>query len=118
MERPNRYGAPDPENLDKTPVEMPLGYTRPTPLEEMIATMVQQVISREKKEEFETPDEADDFSFDDDDLLDLSPYTLAELTEEEPLVAAETNDVQPQTPDPEVDSEPKPTGESPDPDKP
>lgn len=85
MERPERYGAPDPEQLDTTPVDMPIGYMRPTPLQDLIANMVRQQIEVERQEEFETMDEADDFEEEDPDTLDLSAYSLTALQTDQPM---------------------------------
>lgn len=75
-------GSPDPEELDETPVEMPLGACQPTPLNELIARMVQQAVQQESEDEFETFDEANDFDDVDPDALDMSPYELTELRPE------------------------------------
>lgn len=71
--------------LDDTPIEMPAGYSVPTPLTDLIATMVREAVQSEQKESFETPEEADDFDIDDDELLNLSPYELTELEDQEPM---------------------------------
>lgn len=75
----------EPKKLDPTPVALPAGYTVSRPLSEVIATMVQQAIADEKEEEYESLDEADDFDMDEDELLDLSPYELSELHDEDPI---------------------------------
>lgn len=80
-----RKPADEPKKLDTTPLELPAGVTAPRPLADVIARMVRDAIQEEKGEEFETPEEADDFDMDDDELLDLSPYEMTDLTEEEPL---------------------------------
>ncbi|AXL15460.1 hypothetical protein [Microviridae sp.] len=105
----------EPKKLDPTPMELPAGYATPRPLAEVIAGMVRQAVEAEKGEEFETPEEADDFDMDDDDLLDMSPYELNELTEQEPLpkphVKAETPPVTP--PEAPQETITPPEGESP-----
>lgn len=88
MPLPKRLGRPDPEPCDTTPVEMPLGYTRPTPLQDLIASMVRQAIEVEKGEEFEDFDEANDFEEEDPDVLDLSKYEFDDLQEQEPIPPA------------------------------
>lgn len=108
MKLPERYGHPDPEDNDRTPIEMPLGYMRPTPLQDLIANMVRQAVSAEKNEEFETAQEADDFDVGDGELLDLSPYSLSDVQEEEPLGDPEADDAPPQGPPPEPEPEPDP----------
>lgn len=103
MERPKRYGEPDQEKLDTTPVEMPLGYTRPTPLQDLIATMVRDAVQQENQEDFETLEEADDFEEEDPELLDMSRYELTELNEEVPLADLAED---PQAPEEPVDPPP------------
>lgn len=76
----------EPKKLDTTPMELPAGYSRPRPLSDVIASMVREAIEMEKGELYETPEEADDFEMEDEDLLlDFSPYELTDLAEEEPL---------------------------------
>jgi len=75
-------GAPD-EPLDITPIEMPLGACMPTPLQDIVARMVREQVALEKGEEFESWDEQDDFEEDDPDTLDMSPYELQELPDED-----------------------------------
>lgn len=74
-------GAPE-KPLDPTPVEMPIGYTRPRSLQDYIATMVRQAVMAEQEEEFETWEESDDFEEEDPDTLDFSKYELQELQDE------------------------------------
>lgn len=102
------------KKLDLTPVELPAGYTVHRPLSEVIAGMVQQAIIDERKEEFETLDEADDFDMDDDNMLDLSPYELTELQEhyEEPDPTPPSADPQPRSEAPQETITP-PEDESP-----
>jgi len=80
--RPLRYGAPDPEVLDDTPIEMPLNARMPRPLQDLIASMIRQEIETQGSEEFETIEEADDFEEDDPDTLDLSRYEFEDMKEE------------------------------------
>lgn len=83
---PKRYGRPDTEVLDTTPIEMPIGSMRPTPLNLLIAQMVQSAIQAEKNEEFESFEESEDFADElEEGLLDMSPYQLTELQEDEPI---------------------------------
>lgn len=90
MSLPKRYGGtPDPEKLDKTPVAMPMGACRPTPLVDIIARMVREAVVEETDEDFETAGEADDFEEETDELLDMSPYTLKDLEEEIPIADAQ-----------------------------
>ena len=79
-----RMGNPqgDPENLDTTPVAMPAGYCRPTPIQEILARMVKEAIEVERGEEFETEEEADDFEEEDPAVLDMSPYTFENIQDD------------------------------------
>lgn len=81
---PRRLSGPTVDDIDRTPVEMPVGFMRPTPLEDIIARMVRQAVEEEKNEPFETMEEADDFEEDPEhaELLDLSPYTFANLQDD------------------------------------
>lgn len=83
METPKRYGRPDPEILDTTPIEMPLGARQPTPIHVLIARMVRQAVEVEKNTEMETFEEANDFAEEDEATLDLTPYTLTDMEPEE-----------------------------------
>lgn len=111
MDRPTRYGAPDPEILDNTPIEMPLGSQRPTPLHVLIARMVRQAVEVEKQTEMETFEEADDFEEEDEATLDLSPYTLHEMQEEHWEDPFQEKPSEPETKAVSAD-----TGDAPDPD--
>ncbi len=85
MDRPERYGKHDPEIQDDTPVEMPLGYMRPTPLTDLIARMVRTAVESETNDEFETEQEANDFEEPEDPaLLDISRFTIQDAQEQEP----------------------------------
>ena len=93
---------------------MPLGYCRPTPLQDIIAKMVRQAVSDENHEEFESEKDANDFEPEDEELLDMSPYTLSNLQEEEPI--SEPSQPEPENVAPEPEPEPKPTiGDPPNP---
>lgn len=71
------------EVLDKTPVEMPLGYEKPESLESMIARMIRTTSIQAEKAGFETAEEADDF--DDDDEGEMkSEYQFTDMQEENP----------------------------------
>lgn len=82
MRHSRMQGAPE-RQLDTTPVEMPLGASRPTPLQDIVARMVREAVAIEKGEEFETWEEQNDFDEEDPDTLDLSPYELQEIDHEE-----------------------------------
>lgn len=117
--RPPRYGYPDPEPCDPTPVEMPLGYIQPTPLQDLIANMVRQAVSMEQDEEFETMEEADDFELEDEEdmLLDMSPYTLKPVHEESAITelpgGEEISDPPPDPPSDPVTDDPSETDPDP-----
>lgn len=87
--RPGHWGGtPHPEVLDPTPLEMPAGYGRPVPLQEMIAQALANHTAMQTDSEPESYLEADDFEVDDDELLDFSPYTLKEVKDVEPDLSA------------------------------
>lgn len=72
---PTHHGiGPDPEKCDPTPVEIPIGKGMPPTMAEQIAEAVHAQLSARDNQEFETPEEADDFDEDDPDFLDMSPY--------------------------------------------
>ena len=75
-------GEPDPEELDKTPVEMPFSAAKPTPINEIVARLVAAHLEHETGQSLETFEEADDFEPEDEDHLDMSPYELSELQAE------------------------------------
>lgn len=97
-------GRTTPEKiLDTTPVEMPLGYSTPTPLQDLIASMVHDAVTAENNQEYETPEEADDFEMPDEGLLNMSAYTFDELEDEYPIEQSDPD------PEPIPDPEPPPT---------
>jgi hypothetical protein len=76
-------GAERPEELDRTPVEMPLGYKEPMTLQEQIARAVQQQLAELPDNEPETWEESNDFEPDEpEEILDFTRYTLSEVPEE------------------------------------
>lgn len=77
--------ANGPDFTDTTPLEIPLGACRPTPLHDLIARMVRDQMQSESDEEFESIEAADDFEEEDPDVLDFSRYELSEATEEYPI---------------------------------
>lgn len=114
--------TPDPV-LDQTPVAMPAGCGRPRSLQEMLATMVRDYVEMEKEEAgFESWDEANDFEPDpdEDDLLDMSPYTFSDLQgrdeppEDGPYFTEEVNpsaeEPEPQNGDPTNPNSEEPVG--------
>lgn len=103
-------GKPDRE-LDSTPVEMPFGSCRPTPLQDLIARMVREAVESEKGDEFESFEESNDFEEEDPDTLDLSRYELQELPPE-PLEDFSIEDDP--DPVPETGDRPEPNDEEPD----
>lgn len=97
MDRPSRYGAPDPEKLDTTPVALPVGACQPTPLQDIVARLVREAIELEKDEEFESFEESNDFEEEDPDTLNMSPYELTDMTEE--FLTPEAQEAPQETPD-------------------
>lgn len=68
--------------LDGKPMALPVGITRPTPLNETIARLVTQHLSRVAAENgFETAEEADDFDVDDDPEIKTSYEIDAEVAQ-------------------------------------
>ncbi len=78
--------------MDTTPIEMPMGAQRPTPIQDIIARMVHNAIETEKGDEYETQEEANDFEPEDETLLDMSPYTLLDIPEEQILAPEPTEE--------------------------
>ena len=104
-----------PEELDQEPVAMPAGYGRPKTLQEMLGTMIRAAVADQAAgEELESWDEANDFEPDieEDFLLDMSPYTLNELQEEQ-LASAEPS---PEAADKAIAEDLSQTGDEPNPD--
>lgn len=65
------------EKLDPTPLSLPVGFTRPIPLEQRIEAMVKSAALRAfaEQNDSETFEDADDFDLDDDDDFDpVTPY--------------------------------------------
>lgn len=72
-----RHEFPDP-----TPVEMPLGFSRPPTLQEEIQRIIRIQMSQQAQAEgFESFEEADDFDVD-EDPDPLSPYEVSEMQQE------------------------------------
>lgn len=68
---------------DPTPVEVPLGYRRPEPLNQLIKRLVRTELSQQAELAGEdTWEEADDFDMDDEDPDPLSEYELRDMDEE------------------------------------
>lgn len=68
MDRIDKDGR---EVLDDTPVELPIGYRQPKPLDERIREMVRINLSQVAEEKgYETFSEANDFDVGDDDHID------------------------------------------------
>lgn len=101
------------DELDLTPIEMPFDACKPATLQEMVARYVRQAVSLERDEEFETPEEADDFEPEDEMTLDFSPYEFDELNDG--LGSAVVEDPPPEEDSPSVEP---PTGDDPDPNDP
>ncbi len=120
MSRPSHWGNPkgDPENVDTTPIEMPLGAMRPTPLQDIVARMVREAVESEKGDEFETFEESNDFEEEDPDVMDFTPYEMTAMQDEHYFQDADAHREQEQqqrSPDPEEDPPAPPTGDPPDP---
>lgn len=79
-----RYNDKGEEIPDDTPVEMPLGFTRPLTIEERIARAIRGHMSQMAAEEgFETFEEANDFTEEGEDEMPVSEHELnAEIDED------------------------------------
>lgn len=63
------------EIFDQTPVAYPFKFERPTPIHVRIRTQIIQALSDMRhSQEFDTPEEADDFRMEDDPDMWKSPY--------------------------------------------
>lgn len=71
---------------DNTPVEIPVGFGHPEPLEQMIARLVRLESGRAAETGLESFEESDDFETGDDDGL-VSPYEVQPMVEEAPHMA-------------------------------
>ncbi len=112
------------EDLDTTPMAAPVGADRPMTLQEEIQRFIKTEISQAAEDkQMETFEEADDFEEDDPDHVDLTPYNLTQLQEEEPLpldVPEETTQApqeadlpETDTSDPDADAVPPPPAQAP-----
>lgn len=80
------------EILDPTPVAIPLGYERPESLEQKMMRFIRhQLSSAAQGQGMESFDEANDFDIDDDDVMPLTHYELADMHEEKPFDESEAN---------------------------
>lgn len=79
-----KYNDKGEEIPDDTPVEMPLGFTRPLTIEERIARAIRGHISQMAADEgFETFEEANDFTEEGEDEMPVSEHELnAEIDED------------------------------------
>lgn len=83
---------------DNTPVEIPIGFGHPEPLESMIARLVRAESARvQQTGEAETFEESDDFESDEGELV--SPYQMHNMQEEAPLEAKGLDRSLPVTPE-------------------
>ena len=75
--------AVGPEQLDKTPLEVPLEHLRPPTIKEELQRYVRYEISQIGKDAgFSSFEEEDDFDIEDEEVDLLSPYQMTELQEE------------------------------------
>jgi len=85
---PKRYSVgADPEQLDKTPIELPVNYRHPLSLEQMIAQALANEMTNKGDGSPETWEEANDFDVPDDEELDFTRYTLKEVDEVDPVLS-------------------------------
>lgn len=65
------------ETLDQTPVSLPINFSKPEPLHLRIRRMIiEQMKESQFYEEFDSAEEADDFSVPGDDPFENSPYEI------------------------------------------
>lgn len=102
MQTQKRHDHLNREVLDKTPVEMPLGYEKPESLESMIARMIRHTSTMAQKQGFESEEEANDFDDDDDNEM-KSEYQFTDMQEENPYAPPK------QAPTPSMDNGPTQT---------
>lgn len=77
------YDNQNREVPDKTPVELPLGYNAPEPLELMIARLIRASTIHAVRNGMESFEEADDFEVEDaEGETVLSNYEVKEMDEE------------------------------------
>lgn len=83
------------EVLDSTPMAIPFGFERPPTLQEQIRRLMRVEYDRMRavtgNEDFETPEEADDFDIGDD--FDIDPVSGHEYVESEPPLEAPTGNL-------------------------
>lgn len=70
---------------DKTPLAIPVGFTQPQDLHEIIRSLVKLESERQKEVGGETFEEADDFDTGEDTLV--TPYQMHQMQEEAPREA-------------------------------
>lgn len=75
------------EAVDHTPVALPLNYTKPESLTDLIARVIRAESHRASQQGLETVEEADDFDVeeDHDHIGPFSRYQLTDMQEEMPL---------------------------------
>lgn len=83
------YNEKGEEVLDQTPVELPIGFKRPMPLNQRLAEIArQEMLALQRDQELdETPEEADDFEVEDDQIDPSTPW------EEESYMMVRENEV-------------------------
>lgn len=77
-----QYNDQGEELPDPTPLELPIGFTRPPTLDELVARLViDPAVQRElQKVDIETEEEANDFTIDDELPDPTSPYQSEDQT--------------------------------------
>lgn len=68
---------------DPTPVELPLGYTAPPTLQEMVAQSIAVHSALMAKHDMDTEEEANDFDISDEEFAGDSRHVYTELQEEQ-----------------------------------
>lgn len=72
------------EKVDSVPLEMPVGFTRPKSLEQMLAEALHRrdIIERQRARGEESLEDSMDFGDDDEDDLPVTPYEVKAMVEE------------------------------------
>lgn len=85
------YNEKGEEILDPTPISLPVGFSRPIPLNERIREMVRREASEyARQNDLETFEEADDFNIGEDDYDPRSPWEEDFDPEQKFIAARET----------------------------
>jgi len=106
-----KYNDKHEEIPDKTPIALPLNYSAPEPLEQMIARLIRQQSALAPARGQETFEESDDFDVEDDHEL-KSPHQFTDMQEEHlDFPTRKETEIPAPLPEKVVEPEQKPTPE-------